>query len=43
MGMKTQNKMPEKKKHKRIDMLLLEKKNVRSMLWFSMNQNIMGI
>lgn len=42
MGMKTQNKMPEKK-HKRIDMLLLEKKNVRSMLWFSMNQNIMGI
>lgn len=43
MGMKTQNKMPEKKNTKGLTCYNWRKKNVRSMLWFSMNQNIMGI
>lgn len=42
MDMKTQNKMPEKKSTKGLTRYYW-RKNVRSMLWFSMNQNIMGI
>lgn len=42
MDMKTQNEIPGKKTQKDRN-ATIEEKNIRSVLWFSMNQHIMGI
>lgn len=43
MDLKAQNKIPEKKNTQKDRNATIEEKNVRSVLWFSMNHNIMGI